>query len=281
MKKIAGKIAYKIAPKKLVRKAMEALTHPGSSKMRDFEKTAIDGARRSNRTFKSFKIAEYTWGFGPKKALLIHGWEGRASNFAALIPILVDAGYTVTAFDAPSHGESSQASTTLFDFGELVCEYLNETRFELFITHSFGSVPLSFALNRADGYPVAQLMLITSPDRFSDRVAQIVEQLGFPEQMADDVMDAFDAAYKVDTRSLSVSNYLSHIRPVRALIVHGKNDRVLPLAWSKSVAASVANTTLIELEDTGHYRILWDQRTQRALQHLLTNQPFSENIKGL
>lgn len=281
MKKIAGKIAYKIAPKRLIRKAMETLTHPGSSRMRDFEKAAISGSRRTERAFKNFKIAEYQWGFGPKKALLIHGWEGRASNFAALIPLLVDAGYTVTAFDAPSHGESSRAATTLFDFGALVSEYLGEARYELFITHSFGSVPLSYALNRAEGYPIAKLMLVTTPDRFSDRVIQIVDQLGFPQQMANDVMAAFDREYQVDARSLSVGSYLSHIRPVRALIVHGEEDRVLPLAWSQSVARVIPNSTLLTLNDTGHYRILWDQRTQRALSQLLNDQPFDENIQAL
>lgn len=281
MKRIIGKIAYAVAPKKVIRKALDTLSHPGGSRMRDFEKAAISAARRSERSFKSFKIAEYQWGFGPKKALLVHGWEGRASNFAALIPILVDAGFTVTAFDAPSHGASSQASTTLFDFGNLVSEYLREQRYELFITHSFGSVPLSYALNRADGYPVAKLLLVTTPDRFSDRVVQIVDQLGFPARMANDVMDAFDATYGVEARSLSVSSYLSHIRPVRALIIHGKDDRVLPLAWSETVAASLPNSTLMVLNDTGHYRILWDQRTQRALQQLLTDQSFDENIQGL
>lgn len=279
MKKIAGKIAYKIAPKKIIQKAMQALTHPGGSRLRDFEKAAISGARRSKRSFKHFHIAEYTWGHGPRKALLIHGWEGRASNFAALIPILVDVGFTVVSFDAPSHGESTKAKTTLFDFGDLVYDYLKEQRYELFITHSFGSVPLAYALNRADGYPVFKLMFITSPDRFADRVAQIVEQLGFPQRMCKDVMDAFEDEYKIDPSQLSVSQYLSGIRPVRALIVHGKNDQVLPLEWSRSVAQAVSNCTLLELDATGHYRILWDQRTQRALQQLLTDQDYDQNNK--
>src|SRR6267378_1472357 len=47
------------------------------------------------------QIIYYRWGSGSKRVLLVHGWGGRAAQFFALIPRLVDAGFEVIAFDAP------------------------------------------------------------------------------------------------------------------------------------------------------------------------------------
>jgi len=271
MKKLLARAAFAIAPKKVTERALKTLSFPGIGRMRDFEKTAIDGARKNTRTFGKFTIAEYHWGFGPRRALLIHGWEGRAANFAALVPILVDAGFTVTAFDAPAHGESTRSETTLFDFGKLVTEYLREQRYELFVTHSFGSVPLSFALQQVRSYPVKNMFLITSPNRFSDRVHQVVNQLNFPPKLAEKLLDEFSSRFNVNPRELSVAELGKHIAPLKTLMVHGIDDKVLPIEWSRQVAEKWQNVELVELEDTGHYRILWDQRTQELLHRLVTS----------
>ena len=52
------------------------------------------------------EIAVYAWGNGPT-ILCVHGWGGRATNFAAFIGPMVAAGFRVVAFDAPGHGQSS------------------------------------------------------------------------------------------------------------------------------------------------------------------------------
>jgi pimeloyl-ACP methyl ester carboxylesterase len=270
MKPFIAKIIYRFGRKKAIDRALKALTKPGVKPMRDFEQEVVHSARRTTHRFKHFQIAEYTWGHGPRRALLVHGWEGRAANFAALIPILVDAGFTVRGFDAPAHGESTRAETSLFDFGDLVTHYLSEHRYELLLSHSFGSVPLSYALHQWGNYPVNRLMLITTPNRLFDRVAQMVDRLRFPEALIDDVFNAFQTQFNIDGRELSVSRYLSTIRPVRATVVYSKTDKALPPEWSEEVAAALVNCTGIGLDDTGHYRILWDQRTQQLLHELVT-----------
>ncbi len=277
MKQLFGRLAFGFAPKTITNKALKTLSFPGVGRMRDFEKTAINGARKSARRFGKFTIAEYTWGHGPRRALLIHGWEGRAANFAAIVPVLVDAGFTVTAFDAPAHGESTRSETTLFDFGNLVSEYLREQRYELFITHSFGSVPLSFAFNAVGAYPVKNIVLITSPNRFTDRVHQVVKQLHFPPRLSEKLLDEFSVRYNVNPRALSVAELGKHIVPLKTLLIHGVDDKVLPIEWSRQVADAWQNVELVEMPETGHYRILWDPRTQKLIHNLITSTPSTRN----
>ena len=47
------------------------------------------------------------WGDGAAGTIyLVHGWGGRGSQFAAMVPPLVEAGHRVVMFDAPAHGDS-------------------------------------------------------------------------------------------------------------------------------------------------------------------------------
>lgn len=271
-KKLAP-LLYLIAPSYLRRKAMKRLANPVQRKTRPFEDRILAEARKNTRPFKHFTIAEYTWGYGPKKALLVHGWEGRAANFAALIPLLVDHGYTVRAFDAPSHGNSSIASTSMLDYSDLTEAFLKEGPFDLLLSHSFGSVPLTFALNRADAeIPLNRLMFITSPDRFTDRVDQIVATLGLPERAKDALLADFETSTGLPAKTMSVSHLCTNLRPLHARVLHGSSDQVLPMAWSKRVCEHLPNCQFSLIDEAGHYRILWHQDTQRALLELIKSQ---------
>ena len=52
-------------------------------------------------------ITVYNYGCSSKKALLVHGWEGAASDFSHFFEPLGQNGFEVVAIDLPGHGESS------------------------------------------------------------------------------------------------------------------------------------------------------------------------------
>jgi pimeloyl-ACP methyl ester carboxylesterase len=273
LKTLPYKIAWFFAPEAFAKKALRHLSNPLLVKPRPFEEEVIKSAKFSTRSFKNFTIAQYRWGFGPKKALLMHGWEGRAANFAALIPLLVDRGYTVIGFDAPSHGNSTKAATSFFDYSELTTEYLNEGPYDLFLSHSFGSVPLSLALSQKPNYPVNRMFVVTSPDRFEDRVIQVIRMMGLPLRAKERLLDHFETATQLPVRELGVAHYCKHLKPVRAAVLHGSIDNVLPQEWSKRVADSIQNSEFCIIEGTGHYRILWHPDTQKRLIELIETAP--------
>jgi pimeloyl-ACP methyl ester carboxylesterase len=269
LKTLPYKMAWFFAPEAFSKKALRHLSNPLVVKPRPFEDEVIKSAKTSTRAFKNFTIAEYRWGFGPKKALLIHGWEGRAANFAALIPLLVDRGYTVIGFDAPSHGNSSKAPTSFFDYSELTAEYLNQGPFDLFVSHSFGSVPLTLALSQKPGYPVNHMFMVTTPDRFEDRVIQVVNMMGLPVRAKERLLDHFETVTQLPVRELGVAHYCKQLKPVRAVVLHGSSDKVLPQEWSERVAESIENAEFCIIEGIGHYRILWHPETQKRLIELI------------
>ena len=75
---------------------------------------------------KKLKISCYAWGKGEKTILLAHGWDARAMDFYKMIPVLVDHGYKVIAFDGPGHGHSEGNSSNMVDFKELMCKLIKQ-----------------------------------------------------------------------------------------------------------------------------------------------------------
>lgn len=103
------------------------MSNPRLKKLRAFENTVLDESAKGNITFNDFNICTYTWGEeSDKVALMIHGWEGQAGNFGGLVPLLLENGYQVIAFDAPSHGYSSKGKTNMFHFVEVIETFITQ-----------------------------------------------------------------------------------------------------------------------------------------------------------
>src|SRR5262245_16554147 len=116
-------IPGRIAPRLTARLAYPLLVTPGPRlAVRPEQQPVMDDARRSEITVRGRRVAVYEWGGGAEVALLVHGWQGRAAQFAALVPELRAEGYRVVAFDAPASGESAGSTTDGGDFVAVIRE---------------------------------------------------------------------------------------------------------------------------------------------------------------
>ena len=86
-----------------------------------FFKTRRTGSRTGERdvleTAAPSSIAgmkAWSWGNGPT-VLLVHGWNGRATQLGGFVEPLVARGYRVVAFDAFGHGESPPSTEKPLD----------------------------------------------------------------------------------------------------------------------------------------------------------------------
>ncbi|MFC4345918.1 alpha/beta hydrolase [Cupriavidus numazuensis] len=73
-----------------------------------------------------FRLACWHFGFGPE-VVLAHGWNGRGANLWRFVNPLVSAGFSVTVFDGPAHGESKGSRTSPVHFADALrtlCGYL-------------------------------------------------------------------------------------------------------------------------------------------------------------
>ncbi|WP_299215835.1 alpha/beta hydrolase [uncultured Aquimarina sp.] len=267
MKKLIVRIASNLFPNIITSFAYNQLTNPQVRKLRENELNTLNKSAKENFKFKDFDIQLYTWKGGEKKILLIHGWEGQAGNFSDLIEKLLENGYTVHSFDGPSHGFSSKGRTSLFEFSELVGVLIKKYNIKLLVSHSFGGVATTYALFNNPDLRIEKYVLITTPDKFIERINDVSEMVGINDDVKNRLINRLEKETGINVETLNVSDFVKTINVDKSLIIHDKNDKVIPIARSKNVHQNWTASEFKEIEGTGHFRIL---RTKEVLEKIVS-----------
>ncbi len=243
-------------PSLFINFAYRQLTNPQVYKLRENELKTLAKAEKEQIEFKGFSIQLYHWNRGPNTILLVHGWEGQAGNFSDLVETLLAENYSILAFDGPSHGFSSRGKTSLFEFTDLVAVLIQQYQIRYLVSHSFGGVATTYALSTIPDWEIEKYVLLTTPDKFSERIDAVVEQVGLTEKVKQGLINRIEAEIEQDVASLNVSTFVQQIKVAQALIIHDVNDRVIPIEQSRRVQQNWSNSKLQEVEGTGHFKIL-------------------------
>lgn len=266
MKKLFIRFLSVISPNTVVKFAYDQLTNPQSKKLRGNELVTLEKAIKEKVDFKGFQIQTYCWEGGIDKVLLIHGWEGQAGNFSDLVELLIKENYTVYAFDGPSHGFSSKGRTSLFEFTELVGVMIKKYDVKKLISHSFGGVATTYSLFVNQDIKINKYALLTTPDKFSERISDVADAAGFTDVVMRKLIEKLESELNIDVQSLNVSRFVKDINVEKSLIIHDRNDKVIPIERSLNVYENWPESEFVEVTETGHFRIL---RTEGVLKTVI------------
>jgi pimeloyl-ACP methyl ester carboxylesterase len=212
------------------------------------------------------KIAVYRWGEDDKPVVLcVHGWNGRASQFATMVPALLKADYQVVAFDAPGHGLSEGNSTNIFRISAVLKTLADQyPSLQAIISHSFGGMVSAHAIKH-HGISVQKLIMVASPvstryliDLFAQsmyidqRVMQRFDKM-LRHEFGDDVYD-----------KVSVEQNLKNTE-IPILLVHDKQDTAVSWRNSERIAEVTSSAVVIYTEGHGHRRLLRDKKLIRKM----------------
>ncbi len=266
------KVASFVAPKMVTNMAYNFITNPQIQKARENEQKTLEKAEKAIFPFGEYNIQTYQWKNNTqnnneidnknsnKKILLIHGWEGQAGNFSDIVERLLQENYTVFAFDAPSHGLSSKGKTHPFQFAEVVGIMIRKFEVNMLISHSFGGVATTLALSNNLDIEIEKYILLTTPNRFSERINSVAEQVGISKNVKKRLIKQLNDDAKIDINTLNVCDFVQKIKVKNALIIHDKNDKILPIEYSRVVQSYWKNAILEEIEGTGHFKILREKK---------------------
>lgn len=266
MKKKIVTLLCHIAPKLMVNYAYKQVASPQIMKLRTHEEEVLNTSQKDTIKYHNFDICTYTWQGGDKKLLLVHGWEGQAGNFADMIAPLQAAGFTIYAFDAPSHGYSSKGPTALLEFIALVEHLIVAKNISHLISHSFGGVATTYSLSRLLDHHIDRYVLLTAPDKFSQRINDVVNWVGLTPKVEQLLVAKITKETNTDISKLNVSEFVKKVNVAKALVLHDVADKVVPIARAKNVVQNWSNATLEEVTGTGHFRIL---RTSSVIERVV------------
>jgi pimeloyl-ACP methyl ester carboxylesterase len=216
-------------------------------------------ARRGTIRVRDLELATYRWGASDETVLLMHGWRGRASQFAPLVRELVSEGLHVVAFDAPAHGASPGRSTDIRDW-VAAAERLQSTygRFRTIVGHSLGGLAALTAARQ--GVTTASVATISSAGTPAAFLAEFSAALRLESRTRARFEDDFRRRLGEDAVSM-VRRYDAAENPLPAgtelLVAHDDTDRQLSPEWSLALhEAHRPRARLVRTSGFGHVRIL-------------------------
>ena len=269
--KVLLKLVCFVSPTYAIKMAYKALTYPRIRKKRDHEIAMLDKSEKETIKFRHFDIQTYRWGSQTnQKILLIHGWEGQAGNFADIIEALLSHNYYVIAFDAPSHGHSSTGETNLFDFSDLVAVMIKKYECKNLISHSFGGVATTYALCRNTDIFIEKYVMLTTPDKFIDRIDEVCQRMGISNKVKSILTDKIEKEININVKDANVSEFVKDVNVGQALIIHDREDKIIPIKESINVKNNWPICSIKEMEGTGHFRILRTKSVNQLILNFLS-----------
>jgi predicted alpha/beta hydrolase family esterase len=224
------------------------------------EKRWAEGAVRFTVPSPHGDLAAWKWGHGPKTVLLVHGWGGRGLQMGAFVEPLVDAGYRVVAYDAPSHGRSPGRQANLFKLTDgLAAVSRAMGPVHGVIAHSLGTTATLLAASRGELKPDRFVAVAPMADtRTMSR--HYAEMTGFSREVVDEMRRRFERRLAFRWDDIEPMNLARHLQ-TEALVIHDRDDRELPAAEAEELATTMPSARSMITTGLGHRRILRDAAT--------------------
>ena len=250
-----------LAPHTVASKLRREFMTPHTLPPRDWELPLLAQAERITLRFG---LSALRWGSGPA-ILLMHGWEGRPTQFAELVKALVNAGYGVVALDAPAHGRSPGREANVVLFARALLEAASELPpLKAVIGHSMGGASALLATQL--GLRTEALVSIAAPSRILTMLRRFSRYMGLPRQARAHFVRLVEDKAGIPASQLDSAHYQLDFP---GLVVHAVDDPMVPFSEAESIHQGWFDSRLLRLESGGHQRVLADPRMVQAVLELL------------
>jgi pimeloyl-ACP methyl ester carboxylesterase len=236
-----------------VERAAELFFRTRRSAPQEGERDVLASAQELVVPHPSERIAAWSWGKGDDVVVLVHGWNGRATQLGGFVAPLLGAGRRVVAFDHVGHGASSGASCSMIDMADALAAVVRTTGARSVVAHSLGAGAAVVAMSQ--GAAIDRAVLIAPPLEPDRWFRMMTAQLGLSEPEAAQARELCEARVGRTFASLHLPTVARALRQP-ALIVHDREDREIPIEAGEALSYAWEGTRLYVTAGLGHNRVL-------------------------
>lgn len=254
----AGAISPELAGAGAARLFLSTRRHPVPER----DRAHLESARSWQLPSVWGPLAAWTWGLEtPEKdaptVVLLHGWEGRASQLGAFAPPLVAAGFRVVGLDAPGHGDSPGRNSSLVTIAQALRALANHLGpLSGIVAHSAGTVAATHALSR--GLKADRLVCVAPGVDLEGYAHEFSRLFGLSARVSRSMKRRIERLLGVSWDELDPCRAAADAR-IPLLVFHDRNDREAPFSGGVALARSWPGARLIATEGLGHTRILREE----------------------
>ena len=255
-----------IAPRLTAGLARKLMMTPRVHQPREWERGALESAERI--TFR-FGLSGLRWGNGGPVVLMMHGWQGRPTQFKQFIAPLLAAGRQVIALEAPGHGRSPGPESNVYLFAQALLDAAAELRgVESVVGHSMGGSAALIAMG--EHRYAERAVVIGSPGSLVRVLDRFADSIALPEAAKRSFFDLVDERVGVPASELDTSRIGPHLH-MPGLVVHDRDDDMVPFAEGEAIARAWPQARFLATEGLGHRQVLADPGVVHAVASFLTD----------
>lgn len=207
-------------------------------------------------------LVAWRWGQGPV-VLLVHGFEGNRTQFAAIVEALVGRGFAAVALDVPAHGESAGDELTTVKFIAAIDRTLQQLGpVHAIVGHSLGGAMSLYSIACSGG--ASRLAVISAPSSLMRELRRFASVMGLSERAT----AAFIASVESRVGRPAADFDIRHIADkvdLPLLLIHDQNDRQVPVVEATRSAHVLHGAELMITRGLGHNRLLADPKVVAAV----------------
>jgi pimeloyl-ACP methyl ester carboxylesterase len=189
--------------------------------------------RRFTLLAEGRRVEGWRWGHGPV-VYLVHGWGGHAGRLSAFVPPLLEAGYSVVAFDAPGHGASDRGMSSMVDFARalraVAAAYGTP---HAIIAHSLGAAATGLAVHW--GLRPRRLVLLAPPADPGSYILPFAGALGLDADVVERLRTRSEHRLRFSWGDLDVRR-MAPADDLPLLVVHDREDETVPFGEGNAIA---------------------------------------------
>ncbi|WP_026778104.1 alpha/beta fold hydrolase [Polaribacter sp. Hel_I_88] len=200
-----------------------------------------------------------SYGYSDKKVLFAHGWAGRRTQLFLIANLLLEKGFMVIAFDAPSHGKSTGKTTNILEYIESIKAINKEFGpFEAAVGHSFGGMAITNAQANQEIFKC--LITVGSGDKIEDILINFAQNIGLNTNFGHQLKKYFEKKWNIKLVDYDTNEVAKKIN-VPVLVVHDVLDGDVAVSCAINIRLNLKKGKLLISEGLGHTKILRDQET--------------------
>ncbi|GAA1720789.1 alpha/beta fold hydrolase [Kribbella yunnanensis] len=216
------------------------------------------------------------YGEGPL-VYLVHGWAGWGLQLGAYVAPLVEQGFRVITYDAPSHGDADPGElgpgrSTMLEAAEALQAVVAEHGpAHGLIAHSGGAVATALALRA--GLKVERMVFVAAATDFSETLDQFAALLGFGPRIRAGFLSRFKRDFG-PLEDFALPKVIAGLDLPPLLLIHDRADPETSYQGSVALLDQWPGSRLETSDGLGHRRVLRDAAlVQQAVDFLAERAP--------
>ncbi len=227
-------------------------------------------AKQQHVVSKHGKLNALIWPTDGPNVLLVHGWNGRASQMGAIADPLNDAGFEVIAIDLPGHGASPGNTSSLPVSAQALLDAQHHFGpFHATIGHSFGGAASLLAISQ--GLQTQAAITIGSPSKLEWLLDLYAEFLNFNPAATQKLAKLLEKKLGADIWQRCDLEIQGPTLTTPGLVIHDTEDKEVPFYHAEMISKAWS-AQLLKTTGLGHRRVLRDKKTIAAIVNFILTQ---------